>query len=666
MPKKPLPNTRNAQVPDTAPSLSPADKALAASELRYRRLFETAKDGILILDAETGTVVDVNPFLLGLLGYSREHVVGEAIWALGFLKDTIASRDKFLELQRQEYVRYENLPLEASDGRRLEVEFVSNVYLVDGQKVIQCNIRNITERRQAEAALRESEERYRSLYVESRDAIMTISPEWGFLAGNPATVSLFACRDEPDLKNRTPASLSPERQPDGEPSAAKIQKMLRLALEKGSHFFEWTHRRADGTDFPATVLLSRLDSGGQMLLQATVRDMSQQLRLEGQLRQAQKMAAVGRLAGGVAHDFNNLLMGILGYAELCRDHLGPDHQCRAWLDEIKHVVQRSAEITRQLLTFARQQTFATKVLDVNDAVSGMLKLLGQLIGENITLAWLPGADLGAVRLDPSQVDQILANLCLNARDAIGRTGTITLETGNIDLDADDCARYADATPGAYVCLTVADDGGGMNPETLTRIFEPFFTTKDVGQGTGLGLATVYGIVKQNNGFIDVKSGLGKGTTFRIYLPQVPAEPADKPVNSPAGTPTGRGETILLVEDEGVLRRTYGLLLNALAYKVISAESPEAALRLFTRNPEHIHLLLTDVVMPGMDGRQLTRRIRAVQPHVKVLFMSGYTPDLIATRGALEPNTAFIAKPFTRDDLARKVRDVLETRSAPTR
>ena len=514
-------------------------------------------------------------------------------------------------------------------------------------------------RQRAFAALKESEERYRSLYVESRDAIMTISPEWGFLSGNPAAIKLFACRDEKDFTGRAPASLSPERQPDGESSSDKFQVMMRMAFEKGSHFFEWTHRRADGTDFPATVLLSRLDSGGQQLLQATVRDMTEQRRLQDQFRQAQKMEAIGRLAGGVAHDFNNQLMGIMGYAELCREQIGPGHPIGEWIDEITRIVQRSAEITRQLLTFARKQTSDPKITNLNDVVADILKLLRRLIGEGVRLDWLPGADLRAVRVDSAQVDQILANLCLNARDAISDSGAITLETGNIVIDSDDCVKYADACPGAYVFLSVSDNGIGMSLETQSHIFEPFFTTKGVGKGTGLGLSAVYGIVKQNSGFIDVNSTLGKGTSIKICLPQVEAEAAKETATGAEETPKGHGETILLVEDDKTLRATCRLLLESLSYKVLSPETPEAAVKLFTQNPGAIHLVLTDVVMPGMDGRQLADRVSEVKPDAKVLFMSGYTADVIADHGVLKLNTAFIAKPFTRDNLARKVRALLK-------
>jgi signal transduction histidine kinase/CheY-like chemotaxis protein len=423
------------------------------------------------------------------------------------------------------------------------------------------------------------------------------------------------------------------------------------------------HRRKDGSLFDVEVSVQYQSDQGQMV--AFLHDISarkqaeeEHAKLQTQFTQAQKMEAVGRLAGGVAHDFNNLLMGIMGYAQLCRDKIAPDHPIRGWLDEITHDSERSAEITRQLLAFARKQTIAPIVLDLNDAVAGMLKLLRRLIGEDIHLAWLPGQNVGSVRLDPSQIDQILANLCVNARDAIAGIGKITLATEKIIVNADFCARHPEAIPGAYVLLAVSDDGCGMDKDTLAQIFEPFFTTKGLGKGTGLGLATVYGIVKQNNGFIYAFSEPGKGTTFKIYLPRIAAETVATTVTNKAELPRGRGETILLVEDEKSLRVTCSHFLDALGYKVLIAETPGEALKMVAGQEGDIHVLLTDVVMPGMDGRQLAQRISAVKPGVKVVFMSGYTADVIAQRGVLDEGVQFLSKPFTRDDLARKMREVL--------
>jgi ABC-type amino acid transport substrate-binding protein/signal transduction histidine kinase len=393
--------------------------------------------------------------------------------------------------------------------------------------------------------------------------------------------------------------------------------------------------------------------------------------LEARLRQAQKMESVGRLAGGVAHDFNNMIMGVMGYAELCRESIAPDHPAREWLDEITREVERSANLTRQLLAFARKQTIAPHVLDLNDAVGNMLKMLRRLIGENIDLTWQPGAELWPVKLDPGQVDQILANLCVNARDAIvlpalpgtpprqtGGTGKVTIETGNVSIDKEYCAEHIEASPGEFVVLAVSDNGCGMGRETLDNIFEPFFTTKGIGEGTGLGLATVHGIVKQNEGFVNVYSEPGNGTTFRIYLPRVAEAAANRKQAPETAAPLRGTETILLVEDEKSIRVTLGLFLKDLGYTVLSTDSPAAALGLAAEQADGIDLLLTDVVMPGMSGRELAERLAPDHPAMKVFYMSGYTANVIAHRGILEEGVHFVSKPVSRDVLAAKVREVL--------
>jgi len=350
---------------------------------------------------------------------------------------------------------------------------------------------------------------------------------------------------------------------------------------------------------------------------------------------------------------------IIGYTEMALDQINPTHPLYASLVEIRKAAQQSADLTRQLLAFARKQTIVPKVLNLNDAVAEMLKLLPRLIGEDISLTWLPGRDLKPVKIDPSQIDQILANLCVNARDAIGGVGNITLETRNVSLDANFCSAHAGSVSGEYVMLTVKDDGCGMSPETLAQIFEPFFTTKGLGKGTGLGLATVYGIVKQNRGFISANSEVGKGSTFSIYLPQAAGETIKATVASMAKEPQGRGETILLVEDEKSLRAICCRFLEAFGYKVLLADTPGEARKLFTQHQGDIHMLLTDVVMPGMSGWDLAQTLLSLNPRLKCLFMSGYTADVIAGRGVFDESIQFILKPFSREVLARKVREVLD-------
>ena len=386
-------------------------------------------------------------------------------------------------------------------------------------------------------------------------------------------------------------------------------------------------------------------------------------KLEVQLQQAQKMESVGRLAGGVAHDFNNLLTVILGYTQLSIMELDPAHPVYAHLEGIRKAADRSADLTHQLLAFARKQTIAPKVLDLNVTVEHVLKMLRRLIGEAIHLAWQPASNLWQVKIDPSQIDQILANLCVNARDAIGDIGKITIETGHCTFDEEYCATHLGFIPGEFVLLAVSDDGCGMDKDTMSHVFEPFFTTKGLGEGTGLGLAMVYGIVKQNNGFINIYSEPNHGTTFKIYLPRhegtdsrIPVEGAIKPIS--------RGkESILLVEDEANILKITTVLLEKLGYKVFPAKTPGEAIDLAKQHVDEIDMLMTDVVMPEMNGRDLSKKLLKICPKIKCLYMSGYTANVIAHHGVLDENIYFISKPFSLPALASKVRDVLDTQSS---
>jgi PAS domain S-box-containing protein len=421
------------------------------------------------------------------------------------------------------------------------------------------------------------------------------------------------------------------------------------------------NKRKDGTLYTEDAVISPVyDAAGAIVNYVAVkRDVTEHLRLAAQFHQAQKLESLGRLAGGVAHDYNNMLSVILGYTEMAMARVDRADPLYHDLKEIRGAARRSADITRQLLAFARRQTIAPRTLDLNETVDGMLKMLRRLMGENINLAWLPQAGLWPVKMDPAQVDQILANLCVNARDAIGDVGKVTVETGNVAFDEVYCASHAGFKPGEYVLLAVTDDGCGMNKETLERIFEPFFTTKEVGKGTGLGLATVYGIVKQNEGFINVYSEPGKGTTFKIYLPRYEGAVAEVKAERMVEFPKGRGETVLLVEDEPAILNMGRIMLEGLDYTVLAAGSPGEAMRLTEEYSGDIHLLLTDVVMPEMNGRGLAARLRVQRPGIKCLYMSGYTANAVAHHGVLEEGVNFIQKPFTLKHLAVEVRKALD-------
>ncbi|MFW5639958.1 MAG: response regulator [Thermodesulfobacteriota bacterium] len=382
-------------------------------------------------------------------------------------------------------------------------------------------------------------------------------------------------------------------------------------------------------------------------------------KLQEELLQSQKMESIGRLAGGVAHDFNNMLGVIIGHSELALEQIPLNDAVQEDLQEILSAARRSADLTRQLLAFARKQTISPIVLDLNETVEGMLKMLRRLIGEDIHLIWLPQGGLWPTLIDPAQIDQILANLCVNARDAIDGIGKITIETGNVTLDESYCGNHAGFIPGDFVLLAVSDSGCGMEKETLGKLFEPFFTTKEVGTGTGLGLATIYGIVKQNYGFINAYSEPDQGTTFKIYLPRhtgkIDRGAAENGPNANRGGP----ETILLVEDEPSILNLAKKVLERLGYRVLAAPTPGEAIRIAENFSEEIHLLMTDVIMPEMNGLDLADRLESCYPDLKRLFMSGYTANVIAHHGVLEKGIDFIQKPFSRSEVAAKVREVLD-------
>ena len=369
-------------------------------------------------------------------------------------------------------------------------------------------------------------------------------------------------------------------------------------------------------------------------------------KLEAQLQQAQKIESIGRLAGGVAHDFNNMLSVILGHTELALEQMNPEQPLHADLKEIQEAAQRSADLTRQLLAFARKQTVVPSVLDLNETVLGVLGMLRRLIGENIELVWLPEADLWPIEIDPSQIDQILTNLCVNARDAIANTGKITIKTENRIYSEEYRAKDPSFLPGEFVVLHVSDNGHGMDQETMAHIFEPFFTTKGVGEGTGLGLPTVYGIVKQNNGFINVESTAGQGTIFEIYLPRYVEKATGVSEKSATETTAGGEETILLVEDESSILKLATRMLENHGYTVLAASTPGEAMHLAKNHQGQIHILMTDVIMPEMNGRELAKNLLSLYPHLKCLFMSGYTDDIIASHNVLAPGTCFLQKPFS--------------------
>jgi PAS domain S-box-containing protein len=627
-----------------------ADTDLRVSESRYRRLFEAAKDGILILDADSGRIVDVNPFLMDLTGYSRDELLDKALWEVGSFRDIAASKVSFAKLQSDKYVRYEDLPLKTRDGRTIDVEFVSNVYRIGGQRVIQCNIRDISQRKRADA------ERMRlSMAIEQSAEVVMLTDVRGTIEyANPAFERTTGYSRAEVL------GLNPRLLKSGVQDEAFYRK-LWATLTSGQ---PWTGRlvnkKKDGTLYSedATISPVRDLTGTTTGYVAVKRDLTATLALEAQLLHAQKMEAVGQLAGGVAHDFNNVLSVILSYADLIVGDLKPGDPFRADIEEIRAAGVRAAALTRQLLAFSRQQVLEAKVLNLNLTLAGMEKMLHRLLGADVELTLLTAAGLWSVKADPGQFEQIVMNLAVNARDAMPRGGQLTIETANVELDDQYAMTHAEIRAGAYVQVAVSDTGTGMEPATQKRIFEPFFTTKDKGKGTGLGLATVFGIVKQSGGHIEVYSEWGKGTTFKMYFPRVAAVADARPSEAVALEPDLGNETILLVEDDDALRVVARTILRRHGYVVLEAANGGEALLVCEQHGAKIHLLLTDVVLPRMSGRQLADRLATLRPEMKVIFMSGYTDDAILQHGILESGVPFLQKPFTPTSLTRKVREEL--------
>ena len=512
----------------------------------------------------------------------------------------------------------------------------------------------VTQRRAAVEAQAESERRYRSLFDENLSGSFVCDPDGKLIACNPAFAQIFGVPSPEEAMVRGVFSLFPE---DFDRSAFLEQLRLHGRLRNQ----ELTMQRADGRRVEVLGSFVGAFTGGRLReIQGYLFDTTERRSLEGQLRQAQKMDAVGRLAGGIAHDFNNLLTVILGFSDMILERVAPDDPIAGDLGEIHRAGERASALTRQLLAFSRQQVLEPRVLDLNEVVRGMSGgMLGRLIGEDIRIQTRLAADLGRVKADPGQIEQVILNLAVNARDAMPKGGTLTVETRNTELDDTFMQTTLTVSPGLYVLLAVTDTGVGMDAVTQSHLFEPFFTTKERGKGTGLGLATVYGIVKQSGGYIDVSSEPGRGSAFRIHLPRVEAEVTAGPGSLLRAEKSTGMETILLVEDEEAVRRLASRALEAAGYTVLEAGSGAEALDLLESAGGGISLLLTDVVMPGMGGPELAERVRVIRPELRFLFMSGYTDPGTVDQAALSRAGGFLQKPFTAAALTEKVRTELD-------
>lgn len=632
-----------------------AEEKLRESQELYTKLVDALPDVIVRTDLE-GKILFVNDYAFQINGYRRNEIEGQNILQYIAPEDQEAAFQNLAHMMEGKVVPHE-YNLLTKDGRRIPFEMNGNILRhADGTPFGVVVVgRNISERKRSESIIKKNEERYRTIFESTATANIIMAEDTTILMANNHFASLCGYTKQ-EMEGKMSWTVFIHK--DDLEKMKTYNRMRRIDPQSvpSAYEFRFINRKGEMKELFLSVAL--IPETNESI--ASLVDLTDRKQLETQLIQSQKMESVGRLAGGVAHDFNNMLSVIIGNTEMAMKHIQRTNPLYRTLQDVLNAGMRSSDLTRQLLAFARKQTVSPKVLDLNDTVAGMLKMLQRLIGEDIDLGWHPGRKLWKVKIDPSQVDQLLANLMVNARDAIKKTGRINIETSNVTCDEVYCADRAECVPGDYVVLAVSDNGCGMDKETQANIFEPFFTTKKEGQGTGLGLATVYGIIKQNSGFINVYSEPGQGSTFKIYLPRHMEETAaETDDDQPEPELQGGTETVMLVEDSETVLKLCKAMLETLGYKVLAANGKDQALRLAGDYSGKIDLLLTDVVMPEMNGKELSERILAMKPGLKCLYMSGYTADVIARQGILEEGIHFISKPFSLKDLAAKVRDVLD-------
>ncbi|MBI3567569.1 MAG: PAS domain S-box protein [Gemmatimonadetes bacterium] len=657
-----------------APPASPGlARDLPASEARFRAMFEEAPLGVALVDSHSGRIYEVNARFAAIAGRTREEMAAIDWMSITHPDDVAEDLANMARMNAGEIPGFSMVKrYRRPDGSWVWINMTIAPIFADtaaGPRHL-CMIEDITERRRAEEALRISEERYRAVLRTAMDGFFVLDSQ-----GHLIEVNESYCRmsgySEQELLGMRASDLNPEL------DAQRLDARIRTIQRHGALRFETSHRRKDGSVYPVEVSAQYRPIGdGQV--ESFIRDLTEQRALEARVREAEKLESVGRLAGGVAHEFNNMLSVILGRAELALLQDGTPPEIRAGLLEIETAAKRSSELARQMLAFARKQRIVPRVVDVNAELASGLSRIERLVGDAITVSFAPAPSVWPVLIDPAELSRIVTNLCLNARDAIAgvgaprATGTapngvVAIATACTTLDATFCVPHPEAVPGDYVRLSVRDNGHGMTPEVLAKLFEPFFTTKPVGQGTGLGLAAVHGAVKQSNGFVVVSSVPDAGTSVDVYLPRhVEAAAAPAPAPTPAEAPAGGHETILLVEDEPQVLALATTALRALGYRVLAASGASAAIRLSLEHPGAIDLLLSDVIMPGMNGPQLATLLRKGRPGMKRLFMSGYSPDVITDEAVSDGQTAFLAKPFSMDVLATAVRTLLTGDRAPSR
>jgi two-component system cell cycle sensor histidine kinase/response regulator CckA len=634
----------------------------------FRLLVDAVKDyGIFMLDP-AGKVSSWNPGAEKIKGYKADEIIGQHVACFYTAEDVAAGKpQRELEIALQEgRFEEEGVRLRKGGATFWAIVTITNIHDSLGQHLGFANVtRDITERKQAEDLLRASEERFRLLVEGVQDyAIIMLDPTGKVATWNQAAQGLTGYQAKEIIGRHFACFLTSEDVASGLP-----ERILQQAAAQGRYEEEGWRARKDGSRYWANVVITALVGAAGTLrgFASVARDLTQHRRaqeLENQLRQSQKLEVVGQLAGGVAHDFNNLLTIISGNSDLLLRMLPPDDPKTEAVKRISIAGERAAGLIRQLLSFSRRAVLQTKVLDLNEVVKETERLLGRTIGEDIVLAAVLDPNISRIKIDPGQMGQVLMNLAVNARDAMPQGGKLTMETSDIQLDEAYAAQHADCKPGRYVKLTVSDNGCGMTPEVKAHIFEPFFTTKGPGMGTGLGLATVYGIVKQSGGSIELYTEPGHGTTFKIYLPAVDEQLPPLAHDQCATEVTGGTETVLLVEDEDAVRAFAVLALQNQGYTVLQAESGKKALEIIEQHLGRIDLLVTDVVMPEMSGRELAEALKGRYPSLKVLYVSGYTDDSVIRHGILQAEVAFLQKPYTGLALARKVREVFDKQLRP--
>ena len=640
-----------------------AEETLKKSEERFKELYDDAPIGYFEYNTD-GCITSVNRTELEMLGYSVEEMIGQPPWK--FVVEEDIARQRILDVLAgiMPPARGLERTFRRKDGMTFPALIQDRLFQDAEGKIlgIRGTIQDITDRKRIEVSLRKSEQTYRTLVESSTDAILMLDTERNILACNQSFLDLFGY-ERGEAVGGSIRVVHPSDE-----SFRSFGKTVYSMIERSGFFKgEWEFKRKDNVIFSAETVTSAIKSaeGSTTGYIAILRDLTdrkqaeeERVALVDQLRQSQKMEAIGRLAGGVAHDFNNLLTVIKGYCQLSLVEMKEGNPLREAFEVINTATEKAADLTRQLLAFSRRQIMEMRVLDLNSLLQDLDKMLRRIIGEDIELVAQLGEDLGRVKTDPGQIEQMVMNLAVNAKDAMPKGGKLIIETANVELDEAYAHAHVAVTPGRFVMIAVSDTGAGMAPEVRDRVFEPFFTTKEKGKGTGLGLSTVYGIVKQSSGNIWVYSEPGKGTTFRVYLPHVD-EPAEELKEKVVGEELPRGsETILIVEDDEEVRNLAARVLKAQGYIVLDGSYGDEALNVCRKHKGPIHLLVTDVVMPGMDGRALSERLSHLHPEMKVLYMSGYTEDAIIHHGVMGKGMNYIQKPFTVNGLTRKVREVL--------